>query len=75
MSDLDDAIKQWEALSYITKGQRLMLDAARKVANPDIEALARLLADHQGINWTDEESMVALRVVARQYVDAALGGS
>ncbi len=50
------------------------MEAARLVADPNIEATARLLADHRGVDWADEEYMDACRRMAEQYVAAALSG-
>ena len=40
--------------------------------HPNIEALARLIADHHGIDWVDTDLMVGCYALARQYVAAAL---
>ena len=75
MSELQDDLNLFSGGLAPDPGSPLanIVDAARRYANLDIEALARLLADHQGVDWADEDYMPALRRLARQYANAALG--
>ncbi len=50
----------------------LVTNIARMWLNPNIEAVARLLADHRGVDWADTTYMDACRRMAEQYVAAAL---
>lgn len=44
---------------------------SREEFTPNIEAVARLLADHRGVDWADTTYMDACRRMAEQYVTAA----
>ena len=82
MSDLQDLIDQWDnsdlaARAYPETFIQGFLEAARKVANPDIEAGAKAAYEHVhgGDRWEDAEPLDQERFIGEATVTiaAALG--
>ena len=74
MSDLKDLIDQWDnqtlaARAYPETFIAGFLEAARQVANPNIEAAAKALVESD----TDEKWLPYFRDKAKACVNAALG--
>jgi len=64
MSDLQDALDRWETRDDTAQDMTLIMEAARLVANPNIEAAARKL--NPFMRTTDWETVqrIAQKVVA-----------
>ena len=72
MSNLSDALDRWETRDDTVKDTVLIMDAARRVANPDYEAATEITYDlryiKDGDDWDDQ-----IEDTTKRAVDAALG--
>ena len=75
MSDLEDELKRWDQ-GLMPMRMETLMEVARKVANPDLEAMARLLAGMNGFEFDDFD--ISYRqgwlTKAKALFDAAIGG-